>query len=313
MAASLHRYYRQLHAVVVVSRLSATVGYNFASVLLAVGLGARVGGLPSRSVVWIAGGYAAATVFAKLQASVADAIHDREVDAVNPEKSVIANAVCRLGPEWAWPLFAGYLATALVLYAAVAAVAGLWVLLAGITVIVLGITYSYPPRLKERGLFNHLVTTGVDAGLLVLPVATLVAGRVAASAVVAVGVLACYSFGYHLLHQAADVHYDRQAGVETFATETGIATTVAIGTVATAASAGFALALGYGLAAVVLGGLTVFYLSLFSDVRLLDPETASSELTDRFSIAWAATLANGSLALAVWRRALGEPVLTTLL
>jgi len=303
---------KQLGAVAVVSRLSATVGYNIASVLLAAGLGIRAGGTPDRQTLVIAVGYATATMAAKLQASVADAIHDRAADASNPEKNVIAAAVVTLGTRRAWLLLGGYLLTAVALYAAVAAVAGPWVLAAGAAVILLGFTYSYPPRFKERGVWNHVVTTGVDAGLLVLPVAVLVAGQVAPTIAVAVGVVACYSFGYHVLHQAADVHFDRQAGVETFATGIGVARSVAVGAVASGAAAGFALALGYMLAAAVLGAVTVFYVELFYAVDGADSAAASRELSSRFSIAWIATVANGSLAAAVWRHALGKPVVTAL-
>lgn len=303
---------QQARAVAVVSRLSATVGYNLAAVLLGVGLGARVGGFPDQPTLWVAAGYALATMLAKFQASVADGIHDREVDAVNPEKNVIAAAVGTLGRRRAWLLLGGYLVVSLALYAVVAAVAGSWVLAVGIAVIVLGFTYSYPPRFKERGIWNHVVTTGVDAGLFVLPLAVLVGGRLAPAAVVAVGVVACYSFGYHVLHQAADVYFDREAGVETFATEIGVANAVAVAAVATAASAGFAVALGYAIAAVVFAGVSVFYVHLFESVRRWDPQTAAQELADRFSIAWIATLSNGVLAAAVWRRVLGEPVLTAL-
>lgn len=303
---------KRVRAVAVVSRLSATVGYNAASVLLGIGLGVRVGGMPSSPTLWLAVGYALATMFAKLQASVADAIHDRAADATNPEKNAIAAAVTALGLRRAWLLFGGYLVASLALYAVVAALAGGWVLAAGVAVVVLGFTYSYPPRFKERGVWNHVVTTGVDAGLLVLPVAVLVGGRVAPTAVVAVSVVACYSFGYHVLHQAADTYFDRQAGIETFTTEVGVADAVAVGAVATGAGAGFALALGYLLAAVVLGGVAAFYVDLFYSVQEADPEAATRELADRFSVAWVATLSNGALAAAVWRRVLGEPVLGAL-
>ncbi|WP_435118473.1 UbiA family prenyltransferase [Halolamina sp. C58] len=299
----------QLRAVAVVSRLSATAGYNVASVLLAVGLGVRVGGWPGPTARWVAVGYAAATMAAKFQASVADAIHDRAVDATNPEKDVIASAVERLGVDRAWWLLGGYLVAALALYAAVATVAGWWVLFAGVAVIGFGFTYSYPPRFKERGVWNHVVTTGVDAGLLVLPVAVLIAGGIAPAILVAVGVVACYSFGYHVLHQAADVHFDRQAGVETFATALGVATTVAVGAIATAAAAGFSFALGYPIAAVVLGGVTAFYVDVYHSVQGTDPASASRILSERFTIAWVATVVNGALAVSVWRHVLGSGLL----
>lgn len=295
----------QLRAVAVVSRLSATVGYNVASVLLAVGLGVRVGGWPSATTIWIAVAYAAATVIAKFGASVADAIHDRAVDAANPEKDVIASAVESLGVRRAWWLLGGYFLAAIGLYAAVAAAAGGWLLPAGVAVIGFGFTYSYPPRFKERGVWNHVVTTGVDAGLLVLPVAVLVAGRVAPAIPVAVGVVACYSFGYHVLHQAADVHFDRESGVETFATGLGVADTVTVGAIATAAATGFALALGYSIAAVVLGGVTAFYVDVYDAVTDRDADEASLALAERFNIAWVATVANTALAVSIWRHAFG--------
>ncbi|MFW5934907.1 MAG: hypothetical protein ACOCQL_03545 [Halolamina sp.] len=124
-------------------------------------------------------GYATATMLAKFQASVADAIHDLAVDASNPEKNRIAAATETLGRRRAWLLLGGYLLLALALYAVVAVAAGAWVFGGGVGVVVLGFAYSYPPRFKERGVWNHVVTTGVDAGLLVLPVAVLVAGRIA--------------------------------------------------------------------------------------------------------------------------------------
>ncbi|MFW5939938.1 MAG: UbiA family prenyltransferase [Halolamina sp.] len=294
-----------LRAVAVVSRLTATVGYNVASVVLAVGLGARVGGLPDVATLWLAGGYAAATMFAKLGASVADAIHDRSVDAANPEKTVIASAVDRLGQRRASRLLAGYVLVALVLYGAVAVTLGWWALAAGGAVVGLGLAYSYPPRFKERGIWNHVVTTGVDVGLLVLPVAVVVAGGIAPAIVVGAAVVACYGVGYHLLHQAADVYYDRQAGVETFATTVGVADTVAVAAVATGAAAGLSFALGYVVAGTVLVGVTVFYGTVYDSVRGASPESASRALAARFSIAWVATIANGAFAASVWRHGFG--------
>ncbi len=298
---------RRLGAAAVVSRLAETVGYNVASVLLAVGLGVRVGGLPSGPTLWAAAGYAAATLVAKFGASVADAIHDRAVDAANPEKSRIATAVETLGRRGAWGLLCGYLLLALALYAGAAVVAGAWVFAAGAAVVAFGVAYSYPPRFKERGVWNHVVTTGVDAGLLVLPVAVLIAGRVAPAIAVAVALVGCYSFGYHVLHQAADAYFDRQAGVETFATAIGVDRSVTVAAVATGAATGFALALGYAVAALALVGLTAFYVALYDAVRDASPQRATRELAARFSVAWIATIANGALAVAVWRHALGTP------
>lgn len=298
----------QLRALATINRLRPTIGYTAASVALAVGIGALVApaGLVTRRLC-PAGLYALGAILLKLQASIADAIHDRTVDAANPEKSAVATAVMTVGGRRAWTLLVVELVVGMVLVGAAAILAAGWLLPAGAIVAVSGFVYSYPPRVKERGVWNHVLTTGVDAGLLVLPVAVVVGGGLTAKVVVVVGIMVCYSFGYHVMHQAADVYYDRVSGVETFATARGVANAVTVATGATAAATGLALALRYPLAALAMASVTGYYLWLYTVVVEASTREACSVLSRRFNIAWIASLLNGSLAAAVWRRALGYP------
>lgn len=295
-----------LRALLVVNRLRETVGYNLAIVVLAVGTGVLVApGRSDSAALWAAGAYALGVMLLKMHASVADAIHDRAVDAANPEKSVVAAAVERVGVERAWTLLVVELVAGMALVAWAAMHAGAWLVVAGAAIALFGFTYSYPPRLKERGVWNHVVTTGVDAGLQLLPIAAVVAGGLTPTTVVVAALMTCYSFGYHVLHQAADVHYDRMSGVRTFATRIGVSASVALSAVVTGAAAGLSLALGYPLAAVAAGAVTARYVRLYRAAVDASAPRACDLLSARFSIAWVATLLNGALAAAVWRRALG--------
>jgi 4-hydroxybenzoate polyprenyltransferase len=298
-------------ALLVVNRLPTTVGYNASMVVLALGLGALAAtGRPASATVLSAGLYAVGVMLLKMQASVADAIHDRDVDAENPEKSSVAAAVQTLGIERAWTVLAVELIAGMALVGVAARLAASWLLIAGATIALLGFTYSYPPRIKERGIWNHVVTTGVDAGLLLLAIAVIIAGRLSPTMVLVAGLVACYSFAYHVLHQAADVHHDRRSGVRTFAGWLGVRRSVALSAGLTAVAAGFSLALGYPLAAVGAGGVTIHYVRLYGSVVGTSTRLACEVLSRRFSIAWIATVLNGLLAAAVWRRALARPVVT---
>lgn len=306
-----------LLAVCTVNRLSATVGYNLGYFLLGVGLGVLVGGGPlGRVPVGLAGVYFLATLLAKLQASVVDAIHDRRVDATNPEKSSIAGSVELLGVERTWSLAATEATLGLIAFGLVARHVGAWPLLVGGAFTLLGFWYSYPPRLKERGVLNHVVTTTVDVAFVVLPVAYLVGETVSPAFLVVGAVVYLFTFGYHVVHQAADTYYDEQSGVTTFTTRIGVPRSLALAATLTAASAGLAVALGYPLAVLGSVAVTGLYVNLYWKTHDIDPQTQTDTVADRFDIAWVAAALNAATALAVWRHVFERPgieILATLL
>ncbi|WP_435065676.1 UbiA family prenyltransferase [Halobaculum sp. EA56] len=305
------RLLSRLAAAATVTRLRATVGYNLAYVALGAGLGLLGSADPGaalRDAAAPVAGYALATFLAKGSASVADAVHDRPVDAENPSTERVAAAVGRLGVEPCWSLFVLELVAGVAVAGRVAlAVGAAWPLAAVSATALLGFAYSYPPRLKERGLLNHVVTTGVDVCAVVLATALLVADALTVAAVVAGGVVFAYTFGYHLVHQAADAHYDRGAGVETFATRAGVPRTLALAAGCSGAAAGLALALGYVVVAVASLLAAAWYLRLYGRTRGRPPKARTDVVADRFDVGRVATALNAATALAVWVRVLGFP------
>jgi 4-hydroxybenzoate polyprenyltransferase len=281
-------------AVARVNRVPTTAAYNVAYVLVGVGLGGVGAALaaPGRLAALVG-----AATLAKLQASVADAVHDRDVDAANPAKSPVARAVDRLGRRRALSLLVVELICALVLAGYLTNRTGDPVYLAGTaTVALLGFWYSYPPRLKERDALNHLVTTGVDVAFVVLAVPYLLRGTLTYRAVAVGAVVFAYGVGYHVVHQAADAYHDREADVSTFALRVGVARSLAYAAGATAAAGLVAAALGLLATVVVTALVTVAYCRLYLRTRYKPLRDQTAVLAERFSVARVATATNGAVA-----------------
>ncbi|PSQ60764.1 prenyltransferase [Halobacteriales archaeon SW_7_71_33] len=279
-----------------VNRLPTILGYNLAYLLVGVGV---AGGVAVDDLDLLAA-YGLGVLLVKSQASIADAVHDRETDTENPSKSSVARSVAVLGRERALSLLVTELVVGLGLFGLVSTATGEPLYLAvGGALALAGFWYSYPPRLKEVGVVNHLVTTGADVvtGVVVVPV--LLTGTVGRETLVVTTAVFLYAFGYHLVHQAADVYYDRHARVDTFARRVGTARTVGYAAVATGAAAGLCLALGYPGATAVTLGAALWYVSLYREVRREPLERQSELLADRFSVGAVATLLNAAMAVSV--------------
>jgi 4-hydroxybenzoate polyprenyltransferase len=298
---SFERVHRILVAVLVVNRLPATLGYNVAYFFIGVALAWEAFQSAQYSLlVW----FGVAVLLAKMQASVADAIHDREADAINPANSAISRSVDRLGLRRAWWMLLVELIGALIAFAVVAMLAGEWLFLAiGVAFVLLGFCYSYPPRLKRRGVLNHVVTTGVDVCFVVLPIPYLLVGTLPTRTLLVGAMVALYGFAYHVVHQAADVYYDRRSGIETFARSVGAPRSIVLAAAATSVALGLAIALGYPLASIVLLAVTVHYIVLYWRTRDRRQQRQSAIISTRFSIAWVATVLNTATALSVLLRA----------
>jgi 4-hydroxybenzoate polyprenyltransferase len=282
-------------AVARVNRVQTTAGYNAAYVLVGVGL-AGVGqafATPGRLTALVG-----AAMLAKFQASVADAVHDRDIDAANPEKSSVAQAVDRLGHDWALSLVVVELVCALALAGYLTALTGDPVYLAGAaTVAVLGFCYSYPPRLKERGILNHVVTTGVDVAFVVLAIPYLLNGGLSYRGVAVGGVVFAYTFGYHVVHQAADAYHDREAGVDTFVLRVGLSRSLAYAGAVTAGAGTLALATGFPVTGLTAAVVAAQYGRLYVATRGDTLRAQTATLADRFSVARIGTVCNGAMAL----------------
>lgn len=281
-----------LRAFVVINRLQATIPYNIGYLLIGLAIGSAQATLDTRTLA-IIGWYGIGMMLLKMQASVADAIHDQAVDAANPEKSVIAWAVDELGVRTSWSLLVAELVTGLLLCGYVSFQMGTFVYLAaGAVFALLGFCYSYPPRLKEQNALNHLVTTGTDVGLFVFLVGYIATGTVTLPLVVISAIVFCYTFAYHVLHQAADTHYDQAADVETFVTRLGIEPATGLAVAGNAVATLLAGVFGYYLAAGVLGVMTGFYGWLFLRLQGKSLRTQSDLIATHFGIGWVATILN---------------------
>lgn len=292
---------RQTRAWAVANRLPGTFGYNVAYLL--VGLALAWSEVRRDALVPL-GLFVAGTFLAKMQASMADAIHDREADAENPSNAEISRAVESLGVRLAWSILQVETVAALCAFGALAVLTGELALVAvGGAFVLLGFLYSYPPRLKERGVVNHLVTTGVDVCFVVLPVPYLLTGRLSERAVVVGLVVGLYAAAYHVVHQAADVYYDAETGIDTFARSLGVPGSLALGAGLTVAAGLLAGLRGYLVLAVVAVGVGAQYARIYRAARGLDAKGRSAVVSRRFSLARVATLLNGAAAVSLLRHA----------
>jgi len=282
--------------MLIINRLPATLGYNLGYFLVGLALAWQALPAPIDVVAWFGVG----VMLAKMQASVADAIHDRAVDAINPAKSRIAQSVDRIGRKRAWSLVIAEVVGAMFAFGVVAVRTGeRFFFLLGGSFTLLGFVYSYPPRLKERGVVNHIVTTGADVCFVVLPVPYLLVGTLTEDALVAGAIIALYSFAYHVVHQAADVYYDRQQEIASYARSLGVPRSLALATGLTVAAGALTLALGYLLAALVLLAVGARYVTLFHQVRGRSLQRQSEIVSSGFNIAWAATALNLATGLSI--------------
>ena len=153
---------------VTTNRLPETIGYNLAYLGVGIGLVTTSHTFISVGSNWdaLAVGFLAA-MLSKMQASVADAIHDRDLDRENPEKSRLPTALDRLGSERALTILVAELIGGIALWGWIAVSMHAPICLGfGATMCLLGFICTYPPRIKERGLLNHLTTTVVDVGCI---------------------------------------------------------------------------------------------------------------------------------------------------
>ncbi|RDZ50433.1 prenyltransferase [Haloferax sp. Atlit-4N] len=295
------KYSTKLWAFSQINRLPETVGYNLAYVLLAVVIArSRLDlGLEIESLIQISVAFSAA-MLTKMQASVADVLHDYAVDKENPEKQQNATAVDEIGYQRAYTILIIELTAGLFLWMYVSLqTSSLLFATGGALFAISGFVYSYPPRIKERGVLNHLVTTGTDVGFVVLPLVILAGNPSVEYAATALGVIFLYTFGYHIMHQAADTYYDQRAGIQTFTQDLGVSTSILLSAICTAIAgvgAGILHAPGGTLAMLLVAG---HYLWLYYRVKGMSEREQTDTTAQRFNTAYVATFLNVTFALSL--------------
>ncbi|WP_241430396.1 UbiA family prenyltransferase [Halococcus salifodinae] len=284
---------------VTINRLPETIGYNLAYLGVGVGLATTSRGLTSLGSNWdlLLVGFLAA-MLSKMQASVADVIHDRDLDRENPEKSRIPDALDRLSIKGSMTILAAELIGGMSLWGWISVSMHAPVYLGfGAATCLLGFVYTYPPRIKERGLFNHLTTTAVDVGYVAVFFFIAGGSIVGGQEIAVLAVVFLYAFGYHVAHQAADTYYDRIYGISTFTQMLGVRRSVLFAGVSTALAALINIYYGLFLAGGMLLLFTLCYSYIALRIRNTEPKVQSDRVSRWFSIGLWATVMNSSMVL----------------
>ena len=280
----------------IVNRYEALLAYNVGYFFIVVAAGLYVGFDPSR--LPLIGVLFGAVIMMKSQASIADALHDYEADRANPEKSYVSRSVDVIGEEHARTLLVSQILLSMVLwgYLTYVTVDALY-LVAGAVACFFGYTYSYPPRFKERGFFNHLVTSGVDVTCVLLPGLVLLTGESLAVFLPVLLVVFWYSLAFHVMHQAGDTYQDRQASMSTFTGAVGVSNAILASAVFLALAAAVAAYARYPLIAAVCIGYGAYFLFVYRWSRGEPSKRKSRVVSRAFSVARCASVLNVAFAL----------------
>lgn len=288
-----------LQDFITINRIPETIGYNLAYLLIAIGLENKlmdVGSVISNWRILVVGFFG--VMFLKMQASIADAIHDHDLDQENPKKSRIPAAVDRIGVSFSHTLFVMELIATLVLWGWVAVMTqSMLVLCLGAVISGIGFIYTYPPRLKEKGIFNHVSTTSVDIGCVVFLFSLLGGEIVDIEGYAFLSVVFLYIFAYHVAHQAADTYYDRKYGISTFTQAIGVTNSMLLAAVLTAVASVVSVYYISFLTGTVLLFSTLGYSCICIHVRGVREKIQSDRVSRWFSIGLWATIQNSAVAI----------------
>lgn len=279
--------------------MKATLGYNIAYFCIPLALlasGNQISEYLDDLIILFA-----AVFLLKTQASLADVIHDYEVDRNNPEKRVLADAADHIGLDNLQTLIAIEIAVSMGLWGGLAlAHEEILFIVLGVVGIISGFIYSYPPRVKERGVFNHFGTSGIDVLLTIYPVGVLLSHHTNRSLFGLLLLVFLYSFGYHIAHQAADTYYDRQENVSTFTRDIGIPNSMLLIIAVNLLSAALAIYYGYFLATLALIAVAVKFSYIYHTLPSDSEKAQTDHVAEHFNIATLATALNLFVAASIY-------------
>ena len=280
----------------IVNRYEALLAYNVGYFCIVVAAGLYVGLDTSR--LPLLGVLFGAAIMMKSQASIADALHDYEADRANPEKSYVSRSVDVIGEENARTLLVSQILLSMFLWGYLTHGTGdALYLVAGAVACFFGYTYSYPPRFKERGFLNHIVTSGVDVTCVLLPGLVLLTDEPLVTFLPVLVVVFWYSLAFHVMHQTGDTYQDRQASMSTFTSAIGVNTAILTSVVFLALAGAVAVYAWYPVIAAVCLGYGAYFLSVYGRTRG-EPSQRKSEIVSKaFSVARCASILNVAFAL----------------
>lgn len=295
-ATSFEKLTEGFHAFWIINRFEALLAYNVGYFLIIAAIPSSLDMLLSRLDYLLM--YFIAVIFWKGHASIADAIHDYKLDEENPQKFYVPQSVDFFGEDNAWTLMVVEILVSLFFYGLLTHLTGSLVFItAGVVAMFFGFTYSYPPRFKERGVHNHLMTSSVDVTCLLLPGALLMTNGISPRLVAVVAIVFLYSFAYHVLHQAGDTYYDRATGIDTFTQRFGVGRSLLLAAAVTLGATVIAMAFGYLLIGFATFAFGASFLRLYARAKNEDEQRQSDIVSEGFEISRCATILNISLAV----------------
>lgn len=287
----------------IINRFPSLLAYNIGYLLVIIAISQRPASVSSHALEITV--FFFAVIFMKAHASIADAIHDYPIDRENPQKSYVPNSVDTIGEKNSHTLMVVELVFGLWLWGYLSYLTGnpLFVTVGAISSF-FGYTYSYPPRFKEQGAVNHLVTSAVDVLCILLPGVILLTDEIQSSFFVLLGVVFLYSYSYHIMHQLGDTYYDRTSGINTFTQNLGVDKSLLLSLGLLAVAAAIALFFEYLLLTAVLVLFALNFGRIYLRSREMDEQTKSDFISSSFYISRCATVLNlalaGSIYLSAW-------------
>ncbi|RRJ34082.1 UbiA family prenyltransferase [Halocatena pleomorpha] len=278
----------------IINRFPSLLAYNVGYLLIIIGISHRPAVMGRALEIAI---FFFAVIFMKAHASIADAIHDYPIDRMNPEKSYVPDSVDTIGKKNARTLMIVELLLGLWLWGYLSYLTGdpLYVTIGAISSF-FGYTYSYPPRFKEQGAINHLVTSAVDVLCILLPGIVLLSQKLTTVSIVLLGVVFLYSYSYHIMYQIGDTYYDRKSGISTFTQRLGVANSLLVSLGLLAVAAAVSLIINYILLTVVLLFFAVNFTRIYIRACEMGEQRQSDFVSSSFDISRCATVINISLA-----------------
>ncbi len=283
--------YEYLQALWIINRFEALLAYNIGYFLIVISLASDTALILARAKLFVV--FAITVLLTKGIASIEDAIHDYSRDRNNPMKNYVASAVDKLGKRASilWLLLEFFISVVGWIYLSISLNSWVFVL-SGTSGYVLGYIYSYPPRFKEKGIYNHILNAVGDVTFILLPGYFLVSDGFGVRNLVIIGLVFLNSFPYLIMHQAGDTFFDRLEGMKTFTQEFGARNSVLLSAIISLAISVSLICLGLLITAVANILFSYHLLGIFLETDPLDERQQSEIISKNYRIEIWATLIN---------------------
>lgn len=293
---------KHIRALWLICRFETLIGYNLAyfGIIIALVLisGNRSDLLdPYQVLILIL--FFASVISAKSQASIADTLCDYNNDKDNPSKSYVSNALETFGFTRSKIAMYINLGGSLLLASIISILIGkplIFVLIAIFNI--LGYCYSYRPRIKERGIWNIIVTSAVDVFCIVFAGYYLIITNVSEPVFILLAIIFLYSSSFHIMHMTGDIYEDRRSGTRTYASNLGTRSSLLISGFLALGAVPLSFNFPIFMPILIIYATKIFYLN--NKVKFFDVEKQGKLISSQWSTGFWATFLNFGLAASIF-------------